>query len=257
MDPNRFHINFPRGQGPNHQVHDNEQQQRGTGTDSPRGVYPTTPSSFPQPVYSQQQSQHQGFLNNQIRTPQPGEYSQAPGGGGGGGYFPNNMYQGQPSQYAQASSQPAYGQPQSQQPPAAQQQQQFQQPSVPSNQPYNTFNQQDPTAGLATQFSNQNLGGSQPRQPSPFGRQGSPAGLPARPRPAAPSNQGNYGNYLTPSAPGPEQQQSQIPAPDEAPPEQEYDKYSGNVGKRVIGLHVHVQSFFKDNITRARDRNVR
>jgi protein-serine/threonine kinase len=244
MDPNRFHINFPRGQGPNHQAHDNEQ--RGPGTDSPR-MYPTTPSTFPQPVYPQQQGQHQGFLNNQIRTPQTSDYPQSAGGGGGGGYFPNTQqYQGQQSQY---------GQPPSQQQPS-QQQQQFQQPSVPSNQPYNNFNQNDPTAGLATQFQNQNLGGSQPRQPSPFGRQGSPAGLPARPRPAAQPNQANYGNFLTPSGPAPEQQQ-QAPSQDEVPPEQDYDRFSGNVGKRVIGLHVHVQSFFKDNITRARERNVR
>lgn len=41
------------------------------------------------------------------------------------------------------------------------------------------------------------------------------------------------------------------------PPEKNPEKYSVNVGKRGQGLHVIVEDFFKQNITRARDRNVR
>lgn len=43
----------------------------------------------------------------------------------------------------------------------------------------------------------------------------------------------------------------------EEPPEKNPEKYSTNVAKRGQGLHVLVEAFFKENITRARDRNVR
>lgn len=41
------------------------------------------------------------------------------------------------------------------------------------------------------------------------------------------------------------------------PPEKNPDKYSSNVSKRGAGLHVFVESFFRDNIDRARERNTR
>lgn len=43
----------------------------------------------------------------------------------------------------------------------------------------------------------------------------------------------------------------------EEPPEKNPEKYSSNIAKRGQGLHVLVEAFFKENITRARDRNVR
>ena len=43
----------------------------------------------------------------------------------------------------------------------------------------------------------------------------------------------------------------------EEAPEKNPDKYSSSVLKRGQALHVLVESFFKENITRARDRNVR
>lgn len=40
-------------------------------------------------------------------------------------------------------------------------------------------------------------------------------------------------------------------------PEKNRDKYSPNIQKRGQGLHALVEAFFKENISRARDRNVR
>jgi len=109
-----------------------------------------------------------------------------------------------------------------------------------------TYNPTDPNAGLARQFSNQNLGNG--RQQSPFGRQVPP------------------GQQRLTDSPG-SSQQSYSPAASlasqdtlvegEEPPEQDSSKYSGNVVKRMVGLHVLVQAFFKDSITRARERNTR
>lgn len=45
--------------------------------------------------------------------------------------------------------------------------------------------------------------------------------------------------------------------PEEQPPEKNPEKYSSNIVKRGQGLHALVESFFKENISRARDRNVR
>ena len=45
--------------------------------------------------------------------------------------------------------------------------------------------------------------------------------------------------------------------PEEQPPEKIPEKYSSNIVKRGQGLHALVESFFKENISRARDRNIR
>jgi protein-serine/threonine kinase len=217
MDPNRLHLNFPRGQGNSNLDTDRSYQT------SNQQVYPTTPSTFPQPVFGGGQGQ---FANQQMPGNAGGNY-------GDGSYFNNNaQYQQQYNQQAQ------YG---GQQYPTG-------------NQAYSSrFAANDPNAGLARQFSNQNLGTSSQRQQSPFGRQQAPPG-PPRPRTGGSGAQQQPGSLLNPA--GITSDPSK-PAEDETPPEQDYDKYSSNVSKRVVGLHVGVETFFKDNITRAKDRNQR
>ena len=63
----------------------------------------------------------------------------------------------------------------------------------------------------------------------------------------------NQSSLLTPPAADGSSQS----APLEVPPEKNPDKYSPNIGKRGHGLHALVEAFFKENITRARDRNLR
>ena len=89
------------------------------------------------------------------------------------------------------------------------------------------------------------------RQPSPFGRQPSPNNQQSARFPLPQQ----YGNMLSPSSAGGESSPSTMI--DERPPEQAFDKYSSNVAKRVVGLHMHVEAFFKDSIVQARERNQR
>ena len=224
MDSNRLHLNFGAAGGYNND--------RNYAT-SDGNVYPTTPSTFPQP-----------FKNPTTKTPtdfRPAPTQSPAGYSGGTGYFVNPPYQ------------PAYGQPPQQ---VAYQGQYQQQPSLASPQPSYTQQQRqggyppnDPNSGLAHQFSNQNLGSAQ-RQGSPFGRQPSPSQ-----RPRTGGSQPHYGSLLTPSMPA-ANKSSQEPVLDE-PPEKNPEKYSSNVAKRGQGLHVLVEAFFRENITRARDRNLR
>lgn len=156
MDPNRLHLNFQRGQGNGGQGYDNDRTYPATN----ERVYPTTPSTFPQPVFQSMQGNqggNQDFLNSQPQAQNTGNFAAQ------GNYFAggNQQYQQQQQQYGQQSQYANY-----------------QQPSVPSNQQFSPrgYNANDPNAGLARQFSNQNLGSNQPRQQSPFGRQPTPTG---------------------------------------------------------------------------------
>ena len=107
----------------------------------------------------------------------------------------------------------------------------------------------DPNNGLAHQFSNQDLnalrGGQFARTPSPSQR------------PRTGGQQGplpQYGSHLAP----PVRNSSPKPAEkEEDPPEKSPDKYSINVDKRGQMAHALVEAFFKENIQRARERNVR
>ena len=238
MDPNnnRFHLNLPGAGG-----YGNE---RNYAANNAR-VYPTTPSTFPQPVFQNQGGQQQtsDYMGSQMQAhqgPNP-----AYGGGGGGGYFASNndMYR---SQYAH--------------PPQSQYQNQYQQQNLPSPQPsYQQrqpgYSSNDPNSGLAHQLSNQNLAGAQ-RQTSPYGRQPSPV---SRPRTGGAHQQQGHGNHLMPSSSTSNLSNlsASTVAVNDEPPEKNPEKYSVNVGKRGQGLHVIVEDFFKQNITRARDRNVR
>lgn len=223
MDPNgRLRLNFAAG---------------GYNTDrtypsSNERVYPTTPSTFPQPIFPNQGGQsNNDYIGGQLQN--PAAY------GGGGSYFMNTQYT---QQYGQQAQNQYQGQYQQQNLPAPQ-------PSYQQGQ--GGYNTNDVTTGLAHQFSNQNLGSAQ-RQGSPFGRQHSSS---QRPRTGGAIGQQNYGNHLIPPVPG-ESSSSQSSNSDE-PPEKDPEQYSINIAKRGQALHQSVEAFFKENIGRARDRNIR
>ncbi|KAL8757481.1 MAG: hypothetical protein Q9184_004197 [Pyrenodesmia sp. 2 TL-2023] len=228
MDPNnRLGLNFGGaggggfGNGRNYPANDGR-------------VFPTTPSTFPQPVFPTQGGQLPNeYVNAQVQT------QSAYGGQPQGGYFMN----------AQAY-QPQYGQQQH-----AQYQNQYQSPNLQT--PQTSYQQRpgygnDPTSGLARQFSNQNLGSNQ-RQGSPYGRQPSPSNQ--RSRNGGGPGPSHFGSHLTAPATGADGRSE--PEPNQRPPERNPEKYSQNVQKRGQALHASVEAFFKENITRARERNVR
>lgn len=248
MDPNddpkkRLHLNLAGG-------YNNDRNYQPTND----RIFPTTPSTFPQPVYGAQGATTPNVYAN---APVPSPY----GATQAGGYFP------QSNQNQQATYQNQQASYQNQQ-ASYQYQNQYQQQSLaaplPSFQQRQTgYNVNDPNSTLAHQFSNQNLGTPQ-RQGSPFGRQPSPSsrihpgGQPYQPpqvRGQHLSNQPTRPTLLTPPATNPSSQ-SMSPT-DEQPPEKNPDKYSSNIVKRGDVLHALVQAFFKENITRARDRNKR
>lgn len=252
MDPNmdpkkRLHLNFGGLGGGG--TYNNDRNYTPTN----ERVFPTTPSTFPQSVF---QASHPAndYVGAQVQ--QNGYAAQA-------GYFPTGAYQ---AQYSSPQSPYQQNQGQFQGQYANQHQQQnLVTPQSSYQQRQTGFNPNDPTTGLARQFSNQNLGPSQ-RQASPLGRQPSPS---SRLYPNAPQGQiqqtRNQQSYVTN-----QQSQSSLLAPPvadsnaqslspstEEPPEKNGDKYSINVAKRGHGLHALVEAFFKENIVRARDRNLR
>ena len=214
-------------------------------------VFPTTPSTFPQSIFPSSHPAND-YVGAQV---QQNAYA------GQAGYFPTGAYQ---AQFSTPQSPYQQGQGQYQ----GQYQTQYQQSNLAAPQPsYQQrqagYNANDSTSGLARQFSNQNLGAPQ-RQPSPFKRQASPnartypngqqvPGQPSRNQQSYVSNQQNQSSLLTPPAADGSSQS----APLEVPPEKNPDKYSPNIAKRGHGLHALVEAFFKENITRARDRNLR
>lgn len=191
-------------------------------------AYPTTPSTFPNPIFPGQQQQPQQAQQNNQQQP----YST--GGFAAQGY--NNQYP--PNNYLQ---QPASATYQAPQPPQASYQQR-------SNAPMN-----DATNGLVHQFSHQNLGGRQ----SPYGqRQPSPSQGP-RPRTAgATGQQASYGSYL--NAPMPQQAAQQQNWPEfQTAPERNGDKYGSVAQNNNTKCKTLAEAFFKDSVKRARDRNLR
>jgi protein-serine/threonine kinase len=213
QQPNRLQLNFG---------FNNDRNNAAGGADNGR-QYPTTPSTFPQPVFPNQNGQQEVWGTQPTNT-----------GYGNAAYFVNNPYQ---SQY----------QPQTANLPPA--------PATAYRSPggYN-----DGTNGLVHQFSHQNLGGNTPRAGSPYTRQQSP-GNQQRPRTAGSTGQQqqqqqqHYGNFLTPQMPS-------IPAQsmnEEEPPAKNPDKYADNVLKKAKVSTGLVSTFFKDNVQRARDRNGR
>jgi protein-serine/threonine kinase len=208
QQPNRLQLNFGFDR--------NNQGQYGTGENARQ--FPTTPSTFSQPVYPNSQGQQEVWGTQQTNN-----------GFSGTSYFMNNPY----PQYSQQGA----GATGAQQAPGGS----YRSPGV-----YN-----DGTNGLVHQFSHQNLGGGTPRSGSPYGRQPSPAQQ--RPRTAGAATGQQYGNFLSPQAPMP---QANLMT-DEEPPAKNPDKYGENVQRKAkvsVGL---VSTFFKDSVQRARDRNAR
>jgi protein-serine/threonine kinase len=193
----------------------------------PERAYPTTPSTFPQPSPAYQ---NQG--------PQQGYGQQAQGGyngGGAGGYFMNNPYSPQYQQPMQGNYQAQQG---------------LQAPQAAYGPRQGTYNINDGPNGLVHQFSHQNLGGAAAaRQNNYGGRQQNPT---QRPRTAGTASQAPPNSYLTQPMP------AIAPQPDEnARPERDSDKYSAKV-KQCGGMTGEfVSNFFKENVTRARERNER
>lgn len=183
-------------------------------------AYPTTPSTFPQPVYPPQQGAQQA---SGLHPPQQ-QYA----GYSGADYFV------QPNQY---------------------QQQQYQQQPLPAYrsaqnagyQPRSGTPGNDPNVGLAQQFSQ--LGG---------GVRGSPYGaMPSsqRPRTANAPGQAYGGGYA--NAP-PMPMQNAAPASEfQIAPERNPDKYGPNANNNQKRCSQLAADFFKDSVKRARERNQR
>ena len=188
---NRLQLNFG-GAGRNEQYQDGGR------------AFPTTPSTFPQPVYPNQAGQQEVWGTQQQ------------GNGYSGGYFQNP--------YQQAQYQGQQGNLQTQH-----------------------LQQRFDANGLAQQLSTQHLGGNG-RSGSPYGRQPSPN--PQRPRTA--DNRGfGYGGYGSAQGPrGPSLY-------DEEAPKKTPEKYSDNVEKQATMSKGLINTFFKDSVQRARDRNQR
>ncbi|KAL6357851.1 hypothetical protein LRP88_08028 [Fusarium phalaenopsidis] len=187
-------------------------------TASDRAAYPTTPSTFPQPVFPPASGQQPGLQAQQ----------QAYAGGyAPQGYFNQNQYtqyQGQPlNDYAQ----PAGYQPRS-----------------------NTPGTNDPNTGLAHQFSHQNLGGAARAQA--YARGPSPG---QRPRTAGASGQPAYSGYMN-APPMPNQPAAPVEEFQRAP-ERNPDRYGTNANSNQKKCSQLAADFFKDSVKRARERNQR
>ncbi|PSK45337.1 serine/threonine-protein kinase CBK1 [Elsinoe australis] len=207
QQPNRLHLNFNfAGQG-------NFAAEQGR-------AFPTTPSTFPQPLASAGGQQQEVWGTNQ----------QPSSGFTNSGYFMNNAYTPQMQQQQnnlQAPS-PSYRSP------------------VQQQAPYN-----DQVNGMAQQFAHQNLG-NQPRAQSPYGRQPSPNMQRPRTAGTGSSPQPQYGQFL-----GSTPQRDQPSVYDEEPPPKNPAKYSTTMTNRAKLQTELVGTFFKDSVERARDRNGR
>lgn len=197
-------------------------------------VYPTTPSTFPQPIYGTQAQDYGGGMLSPNPAAGPGYFANAP-------YSPHMQ-----QQYSQQQQQQYQYQPHQQLQQQQQQNLQSPQPAYQMNsRPYNQ--QTDGTTQMVQQFANQDLGsaprGGMNRTPSPGNAQ--------RPRTAGEGRQNqNFQSHLAPpvprSAPKPEEEEQPNPR-----------KYSDNVIRRGTAAKQLVNSFFQENIERARDRNSR
>ena len=218
MDPNnRLHLNFG-----------NHNDRLGAATDR---AYPTTPSTFPQPVFPGGSSQQQAY-SSQPGGGQQQQYASA-GYSTPGNYFVPNQYQQQ------------YG---GQQPPSDY----LSAPGAGYQPRSNTPGTNDPNVGLAHQFSHQNLGGASPRL-NPYGVRGpSPA---QRPRTAGSSGQQHQQGYL--HAPMPTSGARPASADFQPAPERNPEKYGTNANNNQKKCSQLAADFFKDSVKRARERNQR
>ena len=201
-------------------------------------TYPTTPSTFPQPVFQSTSSQPQNPSSGTQQ--QQGQYSSQQQ------YAASSNYYSQQGQYpAQYNSQMLSAQSADYN-SSSQGYQQQQQPRATTPGTNN-----DPNVGLAQQFSHQNLGAA---RPAPYGSRGpSPA---QRPRTAGNSGQqpgSGYSSYLNaPPLPPPSPQLEFATAPERNP--DKYGPHANNNQKKCSQL---ASDFFKDSVKRARERNQR
>jgi protein-serine/threonine kinase len=190
-------------------------------------AFPTTPSSFPQPMYSNQGG-GQEYVDSHGAHGGQNMYNQ--------GYFVNNPYAAHPQQQQQ---QYAMGPGMGAAPPQQQPQQVYQ-----SRGPYQA---NDPTNGLIQQFSNHDLGS--PRPQNYGGRNPPPTGG----RPRTGGAQAAVQAHLAP--PGASRGSVSSGEDEELP--KYLARYSEPVHKRGKVAKELVSVFFRESIERARDRNVR
>jgi len=208
-------------------------------------AYPTTPSTFPQPVFPSQPGQQQAAASSNLGM-QPSQQRDAYSSGYGAApsstsYFMQNQYA--PSQQYSAQPHSSHGEYGGAQPGTALYQARSNTPGATSN---------DPNTGLAHQFSHQNLGGA--ARSSPYGSRGpSPS---QRPRTAgAAGHQAGYGSYLNAPVPPPP---SQAPVYEfQAAPDRNPDRYGPNANNNTKKCSQLAADFFKDSVKRARERNQR
>lgn len=210
MDSNRLQLNF--------------------GTNNERlapsdRTYPTTPSTFPQPVFPSSSQQHASAQLAQPAQAYSGGYAPA------NSYFAQGQYQ---SQYAphQAIDYAGAAQP------------------VPYQPRSNTPGTNDPNVGLAHQFSHQNLGGA--ARGNAHGARGpSPAQL--RPRTAGSTGQQPLHGY--PAVPV--SSLTTRPSEFQQAPERNPEKYGTTASNNQKKCSQLAADFFKDSVKRARERNLR
>ena len=209
MDPNsnRLQLNF-----------DSNQQRLPLPNDR---AYPTTPSTFPQPVFSPPTGQQPqpGALHPQ-QQPYGAQQYAAPG------YFVQNQYAPQYAAPPHDDRNAAY-QPRS---------------NTPGN---------DPNGGLAHQFSHQNLGGA--ARNAAYARGPSPS---QRPRTAGSSGQQPSYNSYANAPPVPSQSAAPVAEFQQAP-ERNPDRYGSNANSNQKKCSQLAADFFKDSVKRARERNQR
>jgi protein-serine/threonine kinase len=223
---NRFHLNLNPNNGVRPEFNDR--------------AYPTTPSTFPNPINPLFPSGAQGASQGQGQnTQQPYSTGFAPQG-----YFMNNPY---PPTYPQQPPATSYGQ--TAQPPQA--------PQAPSASYQNRgpqYHPNDATNGLVHQFSHQNLGG----RVSPYGTRQAASSGGQRPRTAGASNQqGAHHTSHLGAMPSQSSQQQNWPEFQPCPSERNPDKYGRTAETNQTKCSGLAETFFKDSVKRARDRNVR
>ncbi|KAI2616121.1 serine/threonine-protein kinase cot-1 [Hypomontagnella submonticulosa] len=205
MDPNnRLYLNFGNN---NERLAPSDRQ------------YPTTPSTFPQPVFPTPSQQHLAAQQPQSNQQYAGGYASS------NAYYAPNPYQA-PTDYISAQAATAY-QPRS-----------------------NTPGTNDPNVGLAHQFSHQNLGGG--ARGNAYGARGpSPAQRPRTAGSGQPQPGYSYLNAPMPAPPAVRQPDFQ-PAPERNP-----EKYGLNANNNQKKCSQLAADFFKDSVKRARERNLR
>lgn len=201
-------------------------------------TYPTTPSTFPQPVFPPSATGQQAPTMQQQAAYGAAGYAPQ-------GYFSQGQYQQQQPplpQQPQYPAQPAGYDYNSMSAPGGAQYQQQPRSNTPGN---------DPNTGLAHQFSHQNLGGA--ARQAPYAPRSVAQGQ--RPRTAGGSSQqpaySSYSNVPLPT------QSGSVPVEFQSVPERNPDKFGSNANSNQKKCSQLAADFFKDSVKRARERNQR